>query len=376
MSRTTVRIVTIALVAVAGLLGQSLVASTKVVVGPNTCMPAYPHYADIQTAVSSVPLNTIVMVCPGTYAQQINITQPITLQGVTDGTGNAAVITVPAAGLVQNGTSNSFGPVAVQLLIHNTVGVTIKDLVVDGNGGNCPAGSNRNVGIGVFDVGTPNDGTAAARIDSVVVRNDTTCFGDGILGDTSYITITNSEIHDVNQTAIDAYSAKYSITNNSIQRASLYGIVLVAANGTLVSGNSISDGAYAGILTENASNGATITKNTLLNNVYVGIWSYFAYQQTITQNVVSNSWWPMTVTGGYQCVVQYNTLKNSFLDGLLDYSSFGGNNITKNTVNEALYGIFTDNSVSGDVLVPNYLFNVVITVDPNPTQGPGVPPQG
>ena len=320
MFRTTVRIMTIALVAVAGLLGQSLAASTKVVVGPSTCIPAYPHYSDIQTAVSSVPLNTTVMVCPGTYSQQIIINQPLTLEGVTDGTGNAAVITVPGAGLVQNGASNSFGPVAVQLLVQNTVGVTIKNLTVDGNGGNCPAGSNRNVGIGVFDVGAANDGTAAARIDSVVVRNDTTCSGDAILADTSYITITNSEIHDVNQTAIDAYSAKYSITNNSIQRAHNYGIVLVNdATGSVVSGNNVSDG-WNGILTE-GPNSATITNNTLLSNTQVGMWIFYADHQIVTQNVVSNSWWPLIVEGGYSDTVQNNKISGAFYDGILDYSS-------------------------------------------------------
>jgi parallel beta-helix repeat protein len=372
MSRKTVRIVTIALVVAAGLVGQSLFALTRVVVGPSTCMPAYPHYSDIQTAVSSVPLNTIVMVCPGTYPQQIVISQPLTLEGVTDGTHNAAVITVPGAGLVQNGTSTSFGPVAVQLLVQNTVGVTIKNLTVDGNGGNCPA--NRNVGIGVFDVGTPNDGTAAARIDSVVVRNDTTCFGDGILADTSYITITGSEIHDVNQTAIDAYSAKYSITNNSIQRAHNYGIVLVDdATGSVVSGNNVSDG-NTGILSE-GPNSATITNNTLLNNSFVGVWVFLASHQIVTQNVVSNSAWDLIVEEGSSNTVQNNKFNGAGVDGILDFISFGGNNITKNTVNEGQFGIFADNTTSGDTLVPNAFYNVVTTIDPGPPQVPPDPVQ-
>jgi parallel beta-helix repeat protein len=335
-------------------------------------MPAYPHYSDIQTAVSSVPLNTIVMVCPGTYPQQIIISQPLTLQGVTDGTGNAAVITVPGGGLVQNGTSNSFGPVAVQLLVQNTVGVTIKNLTVDGNGGNCPA--NRNVGIGVFDVGTPNDGTAAAMIQNVVVRNDLVCFGDGILADTSFITINGSEIHDINQTAIDAYSAKYTITKNSIQRAHTFGIVLVNnATGSLVSGNNVSDG-FNGIFTT-GSNSATITSNTVLNNTDVGVWLDFASHQIVTQNVVSDSPWPLIVEGGASNTVQNNTLSDASVDGILDFLSLGGNNITKNTVNEAPFGIFADNTTSGDTLVPNAFYNVITTIDPGPPQVPPDPVQ-
>ena len=373
MSRT-VWAICFAAVLLSGLLGQSFSATT-VVVGPSTCKSTLKHYSTIQSAVSAVGWGTIVMVCPGSYPEQVIVNQPLTLEGVTDGTGNAAVITVPGLGLVQNGTSTSFGPVTVQLLVQNTVGVTIKDLVVDGSGGNCPAGSNRNVGIGVFDVGSANDGTTAATIANVVVRNDTACLGDGILADTSYITITGSDIHDVNQTAIDAYSAKYSITNNSIQRAHAYGIVLLNnAAGSVVSGNNVSDGT-TGILSSSSNSSATITKNTSLNNYYVGVWTYFANNQIVTSNVVSNSWWPLVVEGGSNNTVQNNKLSNALYDGILDEISFGGNNITKNTVNEAQFGVFGDSTVGGDTLVPNTFFNVVTTIDPGPTQGPADPVQ-
>ncbi len=369
----TVWVICLAAVLLSGLLGQSL-ATTTVVVGPSTCKPAYVHFSTIQSAVSASPFGTIIMVCPGTYPEQVTINQPLTLEGVTDGKGNAAVITVPGGGLVQNGTSVSFGPVAVQLLVENTVGVTIKNLAVDGNGANCPAGSNRNVGIGVFNVGTPNDGTAAAIISDLVVRNELNCFGDGILADTSYITITGSEIHDINQTAIDAYSAKYSITNNSIQRAHAYGIVLLNnASGSVVSGNDVSDGT-TGILSQ-GPNSATITKNTLLNDYYVGIYTFYAYHQTVTNNVVSNSWWSFVIEGGYLDTVQNNKFSDALFDGILDYFSFGGNNITKNTVNEAQFGIFADGTTGGDTLVPNTFYNTVNTIDPGPPQTPTDPVQ-
>lgn len=368
MSRTIVRIVTIALVVATGLLGQRLFATTFVV-GPATCKSGYLHYSDIQTAVSSVPFNSIVMVCPGTYAQQVTISQPLTLEGATDGVGNTAVISVPGGGLVQNGTSVSFGPVAAQLLIENTVGVTIKNLIVDGSGANCPAGSNRNVGIGVFNVGAPNDSTSAATISNVVVRNETNCLGDGILADTSFATVTGSEIHDINQTAIDAYNAKYTITNNSIQRASAYGIVLINdAAGSVISGNNVSNGS-TGILSE-SPNSATITKNTLLSNSYVGLWLYAGYHHSVTQNVISNSPWPLVVGFGFQDTLQNNKISGAGTDGILDYDSLGGNVIIQNTVNEAPYGIFADSTTGGDTLVPNTFFNTVVTIDPGPVTVP------
>ena len=124
----TVWAICFAAVVLSGLLGQSLSATT-VVVGPSTCKSTLKHYSTIQSAVSAVPWGTTVMVCPGSYPEQVTVTQPLTLEGITDGTGSAAVITVPGGGFVQNGTSNSFGPVAVQLLVQNTVGVTIKALL-------------------------------------------------------------------------------------------------------------------------------------------------------------------------------------------------------------------------------------------------------
>lgn len=375
MSRTTVRIVTVAFLVALGLVGQRLVAST-VVVGPSTCKSGYVHYSTIQSAVSTVPFNTIVMVCPGSYPEQVTITQPLTLEGVTDGTGSAAVISVPAAGLVQNASTVSFGAIAVQLLVQNAVGVTIKGLIVDGTGGVCPAGfvyPNRIVGIGVLNAGSANDGTSAVKVENVVVRNEQTCDGDGILADTSYATVSGSEIHDINQTAIDAYNAAYSITNNSIQRAQAYGIVLLNSSGaSVVSGNNVSD-SFNGILSTNTSNAATITNNTVLNSSYVGLWIYFSYHQTVTKNVVSNALWPLVVEGGFEDTLQNNTVSNAFYDGILDEVSFGGNTVTKNTVNEAPFGVFADSSTSGDSLVPNTFYNVVTTLDPGPPQSPTTP---
>jgi parallel beta-helix repeat protein len=371
MSRT-VWAICLAAVLLSGLLGQS-VSATTVVVGPNTCKPGYVHFSTIQSAVSASPFGTIVMVCPGTYPEQVIINQPLTLEGVTDGTGNAAVITVPGGGMVQNGTSVSFGPVAVQLLVENTVGVNIKNLTVDGNGANCPALSNRQVGIGVFNVGTPNDGTAAAIVSNVVIRNELNCLGDGILADTSYMTVTASEIHDINQTAIDAYSAKYSLTNNSILRAFNYGIVLLNnPSGSVVSGNNVSN-CSTGILSDSDFYPTTITKNTVLNNSFAGVYLYFTYHQSVTQNVISDSPYTLIDQFGFQNTLQNNKISDAATDGILDFNSFGGNIITLNTVNEGFFGIFADGSTGGDTLVPNSFFNVVNTIDPGPVTVPAPP---
>ena len=77
---------------------QSLFASTVQV---GTCMPPLQSFTTISAAVSSVPSGSTVDVCPGTYAEQVTITVPLTLQGVAAGTANQVVVTVPTAGLGQ-----------------------------------------------------------------------------------------------------------------------------------------------------------------------------------------------------------------------------------------------------------------------------------
>src|SRR6516164_5191828 len=98
MSKMTLRVAIFAVVT-AGLHGPSMFATTSVAVGPSTCQPSLVHFSTIQAAVSAVPLNTTILVCPGTYPEQVVISQPMTLKGVVQGTSGAAVITVPAGGL-------------------------------------------------------------------------------------------------------------------------------------------------------------------------------------------------------------------------------------------------------------------------------------
>ena len=196
--------------------------------------------------------------------------------------------------------------------------------------------------------------------------------GEGIVSDTSFMTVTASEIHDIDRTGILANSAKNSITNNSVQHAHNYGVILdLSANGSVVSGNTISDSSnYGGIVVENATTSATVSKNTVVNALNAGIWLVSAYYTTVTQNTVSNSGWPLVCQFCWNDTLQGNTLSEAAVDGILDQVSYGGNKITKNVVNEAAYGVFTDSTVGGDTLVPNNLYNVVVTVDPNPTDGP------
>src|ERR1700722_1219111 len=118
----------LALIVLAALSKQAFASSSATVglcAGPGT------HYTTIQAAVNA-PGVTTVEVCPGTYPEQVTITANLTLKGIASGTSDAAVVVVPAGGLVTNGVVDIFGaPTAAQILVQNAT-VTISHITVDG----------------------------------------------------------------------------------------------------------------------------------------------------------------------------------------------------------------------------------------------------
>jgi len=330
MSKVTLRVIVVAILTTA--LGQNLFATKKVAVGPSTCQPGLVHFSTIQGAVNAVPLNTTILVCPGTYSEQVVISQPLTLKGVVQGTSGAAVITVPAGGLVLNANTSQFGLSTAQLLVQNTVGVTVSDIAVDGTGSGCVPGAGRTFGIEYYKVGTPNDGTSAGKIENVVVRNqqDGCGFlvgegGEGILSDTSFITISSNEVHNIDRTGIIAYAGQNSITSNSVQSVENGIAVTAATTQTVVSQNAISN------LTSNEgfttiglwaeSGAAKMTMNTIASSTGFGygIYSDFTAGTIANGNNVNAVTYGVLLFVASGNIVGTNTISNTYL-GLYDTS--------------------------------------------------------
>lgn len=135
---------------------QPLLAATVQV---GTCSTNLKSYATISAAVSSVSPGSTVQVCPGAYAEQVVITQPLTLQGVASGTANQVLITVPADGLLPNATSTFGESVAAQVLVFGAGPVNISDIAVDGTGGDM--GCLSNVWIAGIFYGSSSSGTVS-----------------------------------------------------------------------------------------------------------------------------------------------------------------------------------------------------------------------
>jgi len=267
----------------------------------------------------------------------------------------------------------------VQLLVENTVLVTISNLTIDGTGAGCVSGAARVFGMEYYFVGTPVDGSSAGKIQNVVVRNelDTCTWTDGIEIDNSYVTISNNEVHDIDITPIGSRGGQVNISNNNIQNA-LNGIVVstsTAAN--TVTGNTISNlGPSVGFTTSVGvwldSSNATVTKNTVANaGAGYGVYLPGSTLGTnVNANKLNDTYIALYVVGSTSnTLVQSNTVAHTTY-GVADLSFGGGNTVTKNTVNESYYGVYTGGPTT-DTITPNTFYNVVVTVDPNPLTDPG-----
>src|SRR5579863_3214267 len=73
------------------LLAVSDFSTAAVNYAVGTCKPSLASYSTISAALAAVPAGATVLVCPGTYAEQVVITQAVTLQGVSNGDSDQAV---------------------------------------------------------------------------------------------------------------------------------------------------------------------------------------------------------------------------------------------------------------------------------------------
>jgi hypothetical protein len=88
-------------------------------------------FATITEALAATPAPEVVKVCPGTYAEQIVITNPVTLEGIASGDAGEVSITVPSGGL----SPINSGTIAVQVAVLNVTGqVNISNIGVSAAG--------------------------------------------------------------------------------------------------------------------------------------------------------------------------------------------------------------------------------------------------
>src|SRR6478609_11474750 len=136
----------LALPAAGGGSGSNEVNPNGIVVDDNGLCPGT-DYNSIQAAVLASPPGSTIQVCPGTYNEQVVITKPLDIQGVSYANEDQPL--VKPDGAVANSTSLASGnPIAAIILVEGTKNVTFENMTVDGSTGSSSLG-----GCGVNYVG-------------------------------------------------------------------------------------------------------------------------------------------------------------------------------------------------------------------------------
>jgi hypothetical protein len=362
-------LILVVLVAFSGQAFSSIVA-----VGSCTSLN---NYATIQQAVNGVPAGSTIKICPGTYHEQVVISEKLTLTGIQYVTGDSVVILPPATGLVANAVDvdNSSLPIAAQILVQNTTGpVVISNLTVDGKGNSIGGCAPDLEGI-LFQ-------NASGTVDHVAVRNETLgsglggCqSGQGIFvqtasGLTSAVTVENSSVHSYNKNGITGHDAgtTLTVTSNYVQ-----GSGVVASGGAAQNGIELAFGAAG-----------KVTGNTVIDNIYgdatvaasTDILLYDAAENggiTVSLNVLGNSQIPIAIYTDTPGVGDGVSVTSNKIFGTAAYDAIdvctNGNTIKTNTIfDSAESGVHFDascgstgnnNIASGNTFVESFCAGVL-----------------
>jgi hypothetical protein len=286
------------------LAAQVPLASATVTYAVGSCKPSLRSFGTIMDALGATPAPNVVEVCPGTYPEQVVITFPATLEGISAGNLTRAVITVPPGGLLANATSVNGDTLAVQVLVENAAaGVNLTNLTVDGSGNNVSTAFSPPWIVGVFYQ------NSAGTMNHLTFRNQNgNGLGIGVWLEggsaNPSVTLEDSNIHGFDNTGI------FTETNSNPGDPKLTATVkgnyvspgppLCATAGCSIPGgisfetgatasagsNLITGGAFAwGMAISN--DGGSVSKNTVIGTA-LGI--YMSGDASVTSNTIYNSY--------------------------------------------------------------------------------------
>jgi hypothetical protein len=256
---------------------QQMSASTTYIVG--TCTSGT-QFSTIQAALDASPAPNTVEVCPAQYAEQLTITNPVTIEGITASNGSLAQIVEPTGGFATNATIDFLGtlmPAIAQVYVNNVSGgaVNLTNLDIYGVGSSSVA---PNVDfIGIVYVGS------SGTINQVTTHVENPPAGDGgglgmwIQGGSSKpsVTVENSSIHDFSDEGIvvigNGESVNATIKNNMINSdvnpTLTFDITLEEGANATITGNFIGGGG-AGVFVGGDVTKGSVTSNTIFGSQY------------------------------------------------------------------------------------------------------------
>lgn len=343
-------------------LTASPVSAVTYEVGGCRTGSGYVNFTTISAAVAGVPPSATILVCPGTYPEQVTITKPLTLKGIVSGNASRAVIVINPNGiLAPNTTSKVLGAsIYAQVLVENITPAGAVDLVgitVDGTFGNLPGCSDPNVGpdlVGIFyaqgTTGIINQVTARHQLNSGCGSG---IWAENTAGASQSVTIANNSVRNFDSWGIAALSnnspstlsATISKNFTTANLGSGYAVLAEGMTGT-ITGN-VMTGGYEGVLTEAFAGPITVSANTVAD-IPSGIG--MEVDDTATGNVVSN------VSTGFHFPAPPNTIQsNTTMNTTYAFDigcTLASNTFSKNVINDSqfAYRFPPSGFVSGGVL--------------------------
>ncbi len=331
-------------------------------VAVGNCKSHMVSYSTISAAVAAAAPNSTVLVCPGTYAEQVTITQALTLKGLPDATGAWPVIAVPIGGLA----GNSGAQLTMQGTFETPIGpASISNLVVDGAGSGVDCSTGTITGIEYYQ--------ANGTLNNVEVRNQNPggcgigiSLTGGLFVESETVNIRNSNIHDFDNTGVLANSSGASgflvnLTSTSVISPSTSvqaGVGYFDAEGVIEYNHIILAGG-TGLQLENFYGPMTARGNAVVGT-NVGILSGTSeHPNLIVGNVLSNNGTGIFISGlGAGSVVSGNNILQSSLEAI-ELNCSQDSKVVNNTIFGAPVGVADMNS--GDVVKQNTFYNVPST---------------
>ena len=299
------------------LLGSFSANASTVAVG--NCRRNLISYRTISEAIAAVSAGSTVLVCPGTYPEEVTITISLTLRGVVPVNGrSAAVITVPSSGLS--------GPQVLVMPtdINNPPVVNISNLVVDGSG------STNATGIAFL--------ASSGNLNGLEVRNQAfgIDFGANPFLSSLTMSLQDSYIHDFDNTGITFSSGGQVSSFLNITRS-----IAKSSKTTVLSG----------ILYDFV--GGEISQSIILLQTGIGIQLKTVFNATTVQeNTITGADIGITMGPPLATLIVKN---NNLFGNATGISAFGpltinANLIAQSSATAIALNCFTDNTVSQNII--------------------------
>jgi hypothetical protein len=324
-----------------------------------TCEPAAHTFPTITAALTATPPPNIVKVCPGTYPEQVLITQAVILEGIISGNSGEVIIASPPNGLVANAMDDLGDPIAAQAFVENSPGpIQISDITLDA--------ANNEVQSPAYVVGIFFQ-NSSGTVHHIATRNQ--MGGDGGVGIwieggllLPAVTVENSSIRSFDdigiwtQTNAAASELTATIKDNDMNGGFGSGVIanfdiaMGPGAATTVEDNNLAGGVTGVIVAASAT--GSISGNRLLNNG-TAIAINAGGVSVTSNNIFLSSIEGIVLYSALLPAIRSNTITSCPIG--IELNGFADGNVHSNTIMDAGIGL---DQVPAGFAASNSYFNV------------------